>query len=173
MKKIGLESLYYKENSSVLLHNQYVQTVINTFNKSHKLHWRKGNMDFTFYLLKSTMKPGVVLWWNDFQIYGCPNCILCQNIHIYRSYSSVCIYTYRALYTHIYLHVERNIYVHCVTDTGEKLMFALVSEREELPSVQEYSLLKCLSCVSTDRVISVSHWLRVLVSLHLFIRCKN
>lgn len=74
---------------------------------------------------------------------------------------------------HVYLHVEGDIYVSCVTDTGEKLIFALVSEREELTRVQECSLLKCLSCVSTHRLTSVSRCLGIFVSLHLFIRFKS
>lgn len=38
--------------------------------------------------------------------------------------------------------MERNIYVHFVTDTHEKLIFALLTEREELLRVQEYSLIQ-------------------------------
>lgn len=133
-------------------------------------------MVLTFFLLMSTGKPEFILWWNDFQVCGCSNCTLCQNIHIYRSLQ-FCVYAYRALYTQKrrthYLHVERNIYVYCAAETREKLIFALMSEREELSRVQEHSLVKCLSCVSTHRVTSVSRCLGVFISLHLFIRFKN
>lgn len=75
-------------------------------------------MGLTFYLLMSTVKPDFVLWWNDFQDYGCSSCILCQNSHIYRSLQ-FCMYMHIEFYTHTW---EKNT---CICTYGEKYLCAL------------------------------------------------